>query len=179
MRMIRGMAAALLVASGALAQAPTDPFPNPIPAAEGVIRVRFVEFATIPDIEGEAPRMMNLVDEPGTKRMFVNTMRGPLYTVSYDGKTVTPYVDINAPKWGVSVQFNGRERGFQSFTVHPQFGQAGTPGYGKFYTWTDTTNTMPMPDFVPGGGTEYPRHGAARMDGEERGGGDLRRRTAA
>ena len=78
MRMIRGMAAALLVASGALAQAPTDPFPNPIAAAEGVIRVRFVEFATIPDIEGEAPRMMNLVDEPGTKRMFVNTMRGPL-----------------------------------------------------------------------------------------------------
>ena len=37
--MIRGVAAALLVASGALAQAPTDPFPNPIPAAEGVIRV--------------------------------------------------------------------------------------------------------------------------------------------
>ena len=152
MRMIRGMAAALLVASGALAQAPTDPFPNPIPATEGVIRVRFVEFATIPDIEGEAPRMMNLVDEPGTKRMFVNTMRGPLYTVSYDGKTVTPYVDINAPQWGVSVQSNGRERGFQSFTVHPQFGQAGTPGYGKFYTWTDTTNTTPTPDFVPGGG---------------------------
>jgi hypothetical protein len=151
--MIRGVAAALLVASGALAQAPTDPFPNPIPATEGVIRVRFVEFATIPDIEGEAPRMMNLVDEPGTKRMFVNTMRGPLYTESYDGKTVRPYVDINAQQWGVSVQANGRERGFQSFTVHPQFGQAGTPGYGKFYTWTDTTNTTPMPDFVPGGGT--------------------------
>src|SRR5687767_6770791 len=96
--MIRRTAAALLIASGALAQAPTDPFPNPIPA-DGVIRVRFLEFATIPDIEGEAPRMMNLVDEPGTKRMFVNTMRGPLYTVSYDGKTVTPYIDINAPKW--------------------------------------------------------------------------------
>ena len=45
MRMIRGMAAALLVASGALAQAPTDPFPNPIPATDGVIRVRYVEFA--------------------------------------------------------------------------------------------------------------------------------------
>jgi hypothetical protein len=149
---IRGTAAALLVASAALAQAPTDPFPNPIAATEGVIRVRFVEFATIPDIEGEAPRMMNLVDEPGTKRMFVNTMRGPLYTVSYDGKAVRPYVDINAPQWGVSVQFSGRERGFQSFTVHPQFGQPGTPGYGKFYTWTDTTNTTPMPDFVPGGG---------------------------
>ena len=153
MRMIRGMAAALLMASGALAQAPTDPFPAPIPATDGVIRVRFVEFATIPDIGGEAPRMMNLVDEPGTRRMFVNTMRGPLYTVSYDGKTVTQYVDINAQNWAVSVQSQGRERGFQSFTVHPQFGQAGTPGFGKFYTWTDTTNTTPKPDYVPGGGS--------------------------
>src|SRR5688572_5937347 len=151
--MIRGIAAVLLVASGALAQAPTDPFPAPIPAAEGVIQVRFVEFATIPDIQGEAPRMMNLVDEPGTRRMFVNTMRGPLYTVSYDGKTVTQYVDINAPNWGVSVQSTGRERGFQSFTVHPQFGQPGTPGYGKFYAWTDTTNIAPKPDYVPGGGS--------------------------
>jgi hypothetical protein len=150
--MIRGMAVALLIASAALAQAPTDPFPLPIPATEGVIRVRFVEFATIPDIQGEAPRMMNLVDEPGTRRMFVNTMRGPLYTVSYDGKAVTQYVDINAQNWGVSVQASGRERGFQSFTVHPQFGQAGAPGYGKFYAWTDTTNTAPKPDYVPGGG---------------------------
>src|SRR5688572_33031992 len=107
--MIRGIAAALLMASVALAQAPTDPFPAPIPATDGVIRVRFVEFATIPDIQGEAPRMMNLVDEPGTKRMFVNTMRGPLYTVSYDGKTVTQSVDINDPDWGVSVQAEGRE----------------------------------------------------------------------
>lgn len=153
MRMIRGMATAFLMASSALAQSPTDPFPTPIPATDGVIRVRFVEFATIPDVAGEAPRMMNLVDEPGTRRMFVNTMRGPLYTVSYDGKTVTEYLDINAEKWGVSVQWNGRERGFQSFTVHPQFGQAGTPGYGKLYTWTDTTNTMPPPDHVPGGGS--------------------------
>ena len=152
MRMIRGVTAALLMASAALAQAPTDPFPSPIPATEGVIQVRFVEFATVPDIAGEAPRMMNLVDEPATRRLFVNTMRGPLYTVSYDGKTVTPYVDVNAQHWGVNVQFNGRERGFQSFAIHPQFGQAGTPGYGKLYTWTDTTNTAPNPDFAPGGG---------------------------
>ena len=144
---------ALLVASAALAQTPTDPFPTPIPATEGVIRVRFVEFASIPDVGGEAARMMLLVDEPGTRRMFVNDMRGPLYTVSYDGRTVTPYLDINAPTWGVSVQSTGRERGFQSFAVHPQFAQAGTPGFGKLYTWTDSSNTAPKPDFAPGGGT--------------------------
>ncbi|MBM2851243.1 MAG: yliI 5 [Anaerolineales bacterium] len=147
------MVVALLVAVPALAQMPTDPFPTPIPATEGVIRVRFVEFASIPDVGGEAARMMLLVDEPGTRRMFVNDMRGPLYTVSYDGRSSTLYLDINAPNWGVSVQSTGRERGFQSFAIHPQFNQSGTPGFGKLYTWTDTSNTAPKPDFVPGGGT--------------------------
>jgi hypothetical protein len=84
--------------------------------------------------------------------MFVNDMRGPLYAVSYDGATVRQYVDINAPQWGISVQSTGRERGFQSFAIHPQFAQAGTPGSGKFYTWTDSGNTAPAPDFQPGGG---------------------------
>ena len=97
--------------------------------------------------------MMLLVDEPGTRRMFVNDMRGPLYSVSYDGKSVGLYLDINAPAWGVSVQSQGNERGFQSFAFHPQFSQAGTRGFGKFYTYTDTSNTTPAPDFRPGGGT--------------------------
>ncbi len=96
---------------------------------------------------------MLLVDEPGTRRLFVNDMRGPIYSVSYDGKTVTPYVDINVPDWNVGVQSAGRERGMQSFAFHPQFGQRGAPGYGKFYTLTDTTNTKVTPDFTPGGGS--------------------------
>ena len=99
-----------------------------IPTTDGVIPVRVVEFASIPDVEGGAARMMLLVDEPVTRRMFVNEMRGPLFTVSYDGRTVTQYLDINAPRWNVGVQSMGRERGFQSFAVHPQFGRAGTPG---------------------------------------------------
>ena len=57
-------------------------------------------------------------------------------------------MDINDPKWGVGVQFQGRERGFQSFAFHPQFGQAGSPGFGKFYTYTDTTNRRRRPDFT-------------------------------
>ena len=143
---------ALLWSVSALAQTPTDPFPTPIPAAEDVIRVRFVEFASIPDVGGETARMMLLVDEPGTRRMFVSDMRGPLFTISYDGRTVTQYLDINASNWGVDVESSGRERGFQSFTIHPQFNEPGTSGFGKLYTWTDTSNTGPEPDFEPGGG---------------------------
>lgn len=147
----------LLPAPPAAAQPPTaplppgqtnDPFPAPIAASEGVIRIGVREFATLPDTDGVAARMMNLVDEPATRRLFVNDMRGPLYSVSYDGRNVTLYVDLNDPKWKVGVQFAGRERGFQSFTLHPQFGQPGTPGFGKFYTYTDTTNQAPAPDFT-------------------------------
>jgi hypothetical protein len=155
--LIRMLTAAFLIASIAHAQAPAplpqgqtdDPFPKPIPAAEDAVRVNVAEFASLPDLDGVAPRMMHLVNEPGSRRLFVNDMRGPLYSVSYDGKTVMPYLNINASNWGVPVQSMGRERGFQSFAFHPQFAQAGTPGYGKFYTYTDTTNMMPVPDFAP------------------------------
>jgi glucose/arabinose dehydrogenase len=151
---------ALLVASG---QAPApnqqppaplppgqtnNPFPQPIPTDDGVIAVTVREFAALPDIDGVAARMMTLVEEPRSRRLFVTDMRGPLYTVSADGKTVTLYVDTNDPKWGHPVQSQGRERGVQSFVLHPQFAQAGTPGFGKFYTYTDTSNQTPPPDFT-------------------------------
>ena len=66
-----------------------DPFPAPLPRSAGVI-VNIAEFAYLPDSDGRAARMMLLVDEPGTERLFVNDMRGPLYSVSYDGRTVRP-----------------------------------------------------------------------------------------
>jgi hypothetical protein len=151
--------ATLLIASPALAQPPSqpsplppgqsnDPFAAPIAATEGVRTVNVREFALLPDIDGVAARMMNLVDEPGTRRLFVNDMRGPIYGITYDGKSVTLYLDINDARWGASVQSGGRERGFQSFTFHPQFGRAGTPGFGKFYTYTDTTDQTPPADFT-------------------------------
>lgn len=150
---------ALLVASPVAAQPPqpaapllpgqsNDPFPEPIEPTAGVIRVNAREFASLPDIDGAAARMMNLVDEPATRRLFANDMRGPIYSVTYDGRQVALYLDINAPAWGVAVQSGGRERGFQSFTFHPQFGQPGTPGFGKFYTYTDTSNQGASPDFT-------------------------------
>jgi hypothetical protein len=126
-----------------------NPFAAPIPADEGVIRVNVTEFAAVPDAGPQAARMNLLLDEPGTRRIFVNTMQGLLYAVSYDGKTVAPYLDLNDPKWGNAVQSNGSERGFQSFAFHPQFSQTGTPGFGKFYTYADTPNMTPTADFVP------------------------------
>ncbi len=127
-----------------------DPFAAPIEATEGALAISYLEFAKVPDAEnGEAARMMHMLTEPGTKRLFVSTMRGPLFGISYDGKTVTQYLDVNASNFGIGVQSQGSERGVQSFAFHPQFSEKGKPGFGKFYVYTDTTNTTPKADFSP------------------------------
>jgi len=141
----------LLTISATFAQTSSEPFPSPIAEAEGVITVDIEEFASLPDVDGEAARMMHFLDEPGTGRLFVSDMRGLVYGLSYDGQTVTAYLDLTAATWGLNVEATGRERGFQSFAFHPEFGRAGTPGFGRFYTYFDTSNTAPIPDFIPGG----------------------------
>ena len=128
-----------------------DPFSTPLAMGHRAIEVDIVEFVAIPNSEGTAARMMLLIDEPGTRRMFVNDMRGPLYSVSYDGSTVTQYLDLNDRVWGISVIWTWSEQGFQSFAFHPQFNDSGAPGFGKFYTLTDTGDTGPPADFTSGG----------------------------
>ena len=126
-----------------------NPFPQPIVSTEGVITVTLREFAALPDIDGVAARAMTLVEEPGTRRrLFVSDMHGLLYALSPDGRTVSPYLDLRDPKWGVAVQSQGRERGLQSFTLHPQFARAGAPGFGRFYTYTDIAADTVAPDFT-------------------------------
>jgi len=149
MKLNRTILAGVFLAMPALAQS-NDPY-QPIRAAEDVIRVDYREFATLPDIDGVAARMMLLVQEPGSRNLFVNDMRGPLYRVSADGRTVTLYVNIDDPQWNMDVQSQGRERGFQSFALHPQFNQSGTPGFGQFYTWADVSDRTPTADFTPNG----------------------------
>jgi hypothetical protein len=64
-RATRTVVALLLCTGAVFAQVTSDPFPQPIAATEGIIGVKFVEFATIPDSGGQAPRPMLLDDEPG------------------------------------------------------------------------------------------------------------------
>ena len=85
--LLRCCTAGLLMVPSVFAQ-DIDPFPKPITQNGEPIHVNVAEFASIPGAGGEAARMMLLVNEPGTRRLFVNDMRGPLYTVSYDGRFV-------------------------------------------------------------------------------------------
>lgn len=146
-----GVTSLLLLSHLGLTATTIDPFITPIVADKDVIVVNVNNFATIPPDNGDSPRLMLLLDEPGTQRLFVNTMTGKLYGINYDGSNQRLYIDINDPRWGVSVQSRGSERGFQSFAFHPQFAEQGSAGYGKFYTYTDTSNTDPKPDYLPAG----------------------------
>jgi hypothetical protein len=150
MRTFFSLAAILTLAAPAGAQVSNDPFPEPIGDDWAPLVVDYTDFARIPGVGGDAALMTHLLDEPGTQRMFVNDMNGPIHSISYDGRTVRQYVDTNDSRWGYRVQVQGSERGLQSFAFHPQFGQEGTPGYGKFYTWVDIVDTAPTPDFRPG-----------------------------
>ena len=47
------------MATVGFAQRTSDPYPEPIPATDRVITVKFVEFATIPDFVG--PRLLHAV----------------------------------------------------------------------------------------------------------------------
>ncbi|MEX2327452.1 MAG: PQQ-dependent sugar dehydrogenase, partial [Pseudomonadales bacterium] len=132
-----------------LAAKTNDPFPAPIVSDRDVIVVKVVEFAKIPAIDGQAARMMTMLQEAGTGRLFLSDQRGLLYHVTDDG-AVSRYLDANDERWGVAVAAPWREMGVQSFAFHPQFGVKDSAGYGKFYTWSDTPRT-PQPDFTTAG----------------------------
>lgn len=131
--------------------ATSDPFPDPIEAVQGVIEIGYEDFASLPWAGGQPARPMLLVDEPGTGRMFVNDMWGPLHTISYEG-SVTEYLDLDDAAWGFPVDASSRERGFQSFALHPDFGEPGTWGFGKLYTWADTEDMSAPAHFRAGDG---------------------------
>ena len=144
---VRGAVILALSANTVQGQQPsTDPLSAPIEATRDVITVSFRQFAQIPDARGQAPRIQNMVDEPTTKRFFLNTLDGAVYTVSYDGKTVTPYLDVNEARWSVSVHAPMIDTGLVSLAFHPQFAERGARGFGRFYTYTDTP-AKNTPDF--------------------------------
>lgn len=151
------LVATLIVTAPAFAQQTVDFFPDSIPSRDGAVVVNFVELARVPDYNGNKrapPRLMHVAADPGASRVFVVTMRGPIYTISDDGRTVIEYLDVGAAEWGIHVSHNAREKGVQSLALHPQFHRPGAPGFGKLYVWTDTDDTAPPADFSPWGGED-------------------------
>ena len=145
--------AAWLVASSSAAQTTNDPFPTPINTTDGVVTLNFRAFATLPDVDGQPARMMLLVDEPGTAACSSTTCAGrstPSATTAQD-RAVRRCQRVRSGACRSSrAATSAASRASPSIRSSAS---AGTPGFGKFYTLTDTSNTTPAPDFKPGGGT--------------------------
>ena len=152
-RTIGGYVLAAWVAVPVSAQTSNDPFETPIPHDEGVLTLRFTEYASLPDVDGEAAHAMHLTEEPDGDRLFVSDLRGILYTVA-DGGQATRYLDLRDPRWDLDIAARVIDLGLDGFALHPQFNSPGSPGHGLFYTWADTARTSPPPDFRPPGGDD-------------------------
>lgn len=142
-----------MLTSPLMAQMTDNPFIEPIEANEDIISVGYKEFALLPDFDGGSPLAMDMEAEPNGERYFVNILQGILYTLK-DGGEVTKYLDLNDSRWNADLRWTARERGFTGLALHPEFGSVGSPGYGRFYTLFDSSNTDPDPDFRPDGGND-------------------------
>jgi len=116
--------------------------------------VPLTNFARIPNsgTGSAAPPRVNQVATAPNGTLFAMDQRGPLYSITGGGATVTKYFDLN--DYGVSL-ISSSEQGFQSFAFHPDFNTSGAAGFGKFYTAFSTSNTTPAPDFTAPGSDSH------------------------
>ena len=113
--------------------------------------VNVSEFVELPPTAWGSPQdLQALVDVPGAGRLIVSTFHGTLWAVSYDGAEVSTYLDIaHAREAVVPSGVRSGVEGFGGSAFHPQFAVAGTPGFGKFYTLLEVSDTEPPADFTP------------------------------
>ena len=155
LRKVTGYLLGMFFAAPLYAQTSNNPFETPIPTDEDVITVGFTEFAELPDyVDGEPAYAMHLESEPGGDRVFVSDVRGIIYAVANEGR-VTIYLDLEDDAWDFDMLWRPIDLGFDGFALHPQFNTMGAPGHGRFYTWADSSNTAPQPDFRPNGGDDH------------------------
>ena len=126
---------------------------QPTPIERGPLTVAIRDFAVLPDSSDNTPARTSVMTSDSLGRLFVNDQRGPLYTVSADGVTVTQYLDLR--DYPVLDITSSSEKGFQSFAFHSDFNTVGAAGFGKFYTIHSSNNRSRTPDFDPGGNSRF------------------------
>ena len=90
-----------------------EPFRQAIISDQGIITVRLREFASLPDIDAIAARAMTLTEEPGTHRLFVSDMRGPLIWLKWSAEFTRDFIQ----KMGFNSRFRSclKLRGMRIF----------------------------------------------------------------
>lgn len=151
------LVAALVSAPAAGGQAPlSDPIPEKIQpsglvlAAEEFVRVpRTADSSEGGQTNAAYARIQFLTPlGDGTGRLALNDLRGPLYLTDERGSDPVVFIDIRAQDVGFDDSMFPNETGLVSVAFHPQFGQSGAPGFGKFYTAYSATSGSGTADYL-------------------------------
>ena len=133
---------------------------NPIPETirKGDIVVATEEFVRAPETsdssEGRAinaayARIQYLIPVgDGSGRLALNDLRGLVYLTDERGKTPVTFLDIRDHDVGFDDSMFPNEAGLVSVAFHPQFGQEGTPGFGKVYTAYSASSDSGIADYL-------------------------------
>ena len=162
MRVLRIISCAALVAvslstHAAGEQAPlSDPIPEKIQpsglvlAAEEFVRVpRTSDSSEDGQTNAAYARIQFLTPlGDGTGRLALNDLRGPLYLTDERGADPVVFLDMREQDVGFDDSMFPNETGLVSVAFHPQFGQTGTPGFGKFYTAYSATSGSGIADYL-------------------------------
>src|SRR4051812_15311120 len=144
MRGQRCLAAAVILsgfAGGAMAQGTN-------PVTTGTLQTNLFRIANIPTATQTEP--LDLVTAPGDagNRLFVATHKGFIRLVKNNALVATPFLDLTARGFPVVGGGSNDERGLLGLAFHPDFyAPAGTPGHGKFYTYTSEAKGTNSADF--------------------------------
>lgn len=139
--------------------------PIPTPIVKQGLRVEIQDLVQMPSTQGTsggkpdhspgARARINFLHKSPDGRLFVNDLRGQLYTLDSNFAPQL-FVDLDAANGGAGSIFpamrfnNGLAAGFISFEFHPEFATLESPGFGKFYTihMEDAATTSAVPDFA-------------------------------
>ena len=92
-------------------------------------------------------RIQYLIPVPGSDRLAFNDLRGIIYLTDSEGATPTSYLDLRTRNVDFDHSYPN-ESGLLGIAFHPEFAQAGEPGYGKFYTAYTATNGGGVADYL-------------------------------
>jgi len=115
----------------------------PTNIAAGTITVRTSLVATV---QGAALDMALRPDDPS--RFFVATKDGVIHMVSDGTVAQQPFLSLTS---GFGLIASG-ERGLLGMSFHPGFNTPGSPGFGKFYTYTSEVRVGSAEFFLPANG---------------------------
>ena len=149
-----------VLSSMTLAGAQPEPLEDPIPetiqkgdlvvGAEEFVRLpRTTESSTGGQTNPAYARLQYLVPiGDGSGRLVVNDLRGPLYITDQQGSAPVTFFDIREQDVGFDDSMFPNETGLVSVAFHPQFGEDGAPGFGKFYTAYSARSDSGVADYL-------------------------------